>query len=144
MAKVNPYEVSGDIDYEKLIKQFGVSKITPALLKKLGSDNLLVRRGGVYAHRDLKRILSGKFAIVSGRGPSSRMNLGHLAMFRIVRDIQRKTGCFVFIPFSDDEKMLVKGHDYDSVRKAASENAKDILALGFDPKKTKIMFSQKE
>ena len=140
MAKVNPYEVSGDIDYEKLIKQFGVSKITPALLKKLGNDNLLVRRGGVYAHRDLNRILSGKFAIVSGRGPSSRMHLGHLAMFRIVRDIQKRTGCFVFIPFSDDEKMLVMDHDYDSVRKAAVENAKDILALGFDPKKTKIMF----
>ena len=140
MTKVDPYEVSGDIDYEKLIKQFGVSKITPALLKKLGNDNLLVRRGGIYAHRDLNRILSGKFAIVSGRGPSARMHIGHLAMFKVVRDIQKRTGCFVFLPFSDDEKMLVMGHDYDLVRKAAVENAKDILALGFDPKKTKIMF----
>ena len=140
MATVNPYEVSGNIDYENLVKQFGVSKMTPALLKKLGTDNLLVRRGGVYAHRDLGRIMKGKFAIVSGRGPSARMHLGHLAMFNIVRDIQKKTGCFVFLPFSDDEKMLVKGHDFDEVRKAAIENAKDILALGFDPRRTKIMF----
>ena len=140
MAKVDPYEVSGDIDYEKLIKQFGVSKITPALLKRIGTNNLLVRRGGIYAHRDLNRILKGKFAIVSGRGPSAKMHLGHLAMFKVVRDIQKHTGCFVFLPFSDDEKLLVKGYDYDSVRKASIENAKDILALGFDPRKTKIMF----
>ncbi len=140
MAKVNPYEVSGEIDYEKLVKQFGVSKISPALLKKLGTDNLLIRRGGFYAHRDLNKILKGKFAIVSGRGPSSKMHLGHLAMFKAIRDIQKKHGCFVFIPFSDDEKMLVKGHDFNEVRKMAIENAKDILALGFDPKKTKIMF----
>lgn len=140
MAKVNPYEVSGDIDYGKLIKQFGVSKISPALLKKLGTNNLLIRRSGFYAHRDLNKILKGKFAIVSGRGPSSKMHLGHLAMFKAIRDIQKKHGCFVFIPFSDDEKMLVKGHDFDDVRKMAIENAKDILALGFDPRKTKIMF----
>jgi tryptophanyl-tRNA synthetase len=144
MVKVNPYEVSGDIDYEKLIKQFGVSKISPALLKKIGTNNLLVRRGGFYAHRDLNKILNGKFAIVSGRGPSSKMHLGHLAMFKAIRDIQKKHGCFVFIPFSDDEKMLVKGLDYDEVRKMALENAKDILALGFDPKKTKIMFDLKD
>lgn len=140
MAKVNPYEVSGDINYGKLIKQFGVSKISSALLKKIGTDNLLVKRGGFYAHRDLNKIINGKFAIVSGRGPSSKMHLGHLAMFKAIRDIQKKHGCFVFIPFSDDEKMLVKGLDYDEVRKMAIENAKDILALGFDPKKTKIMF----
>jgi len=140
MGKVDPYEVSGDIDYDKLIKQFGVSKITPSLLKKLGTDNLMIRRGGIYAHRDLNKILSGDFAIVSGRGPSSKMHLGHLAMYKIVSDIQKQTGCFVFIPFSDDEKLLVKGEDYDSVRKASVENAKDILALGFDPKKTKIVF----
>jgi tryptophanyl-tRNA synthetase len=140
MVKVDPYEVSGDIDYEKLVKQFGVSKISPALLKKIGTNNLLVKRGGFYAHRDLNKIINGKFAIVSGRGPSSEMHLGHLAMFKAIRDIQKKHGCFVFIPFSDDEKMLIQGYDFNEVRKMAIENAKDILALGFDPKRTKIMF----
>jgi tryptophanyl-tRNA synthetase len=140
MGKVDPYEVSGNIDYEKLVKQFGVSRITPSLLKRLGTDNLLVRRGGFYAHRDLGKITKGKFAIVSGRGPSANMHLGHLAVFKAIRDIQKKTGCFVFIPFSDDEKMLVRNLDYDEVRKMAIDNAKDVLALGFDPRRTKIMF----
>jgi len=64
-------------------------------------------------------------------------------MFRAVVDLQKKHGCFVFIPFSDDEKILVKGTDYVKTQKMSLENAKDILALGFDPKKTKIMFDLK-
>ena len=143
MGKVDPYEVSGDLDYKKLVKQFGVSKITPAILKKLGTKNLLLTRGAFYAHRDLNKILKGKFAIVTGRGPSEKMHIAHLAMFRAVVDLQKKHGCFVFIPFSDDEKILVKGTDYVKTQKMSLENAKDILALGFDPKKTKIMFDLK-
>jgi len=143
MATVNPYEVSGKIDYEKLIKQFGVSKMTSGVLKKLGTDNLLVKRGAVYSHRDMDKILKGKFAIVSGRGPSERMHVAHLAMYKMVADLQKEHGCFVFIPFSDDEKILVKGVDPAKAQKMAIENAKDILALGFDPKKTKIMFDLK-
>ena len=96
MAKVNPYEVSGNIDYEKLVKQFGVSKMTPGILKKLGTENLLLKRGAFYAHRDLNKILKGKFAIVSGRGPSEKMHIAHLAMFKAVADLQKKHGCFVF------------------------------------------------
>ena len=143
MGKVDPYEVSGNIDYEKLVKQFGVSKITPGILKKLGTDNLLLKRGAFYAHRDLNKILNGKFAIVTGRGPSEKMHIAHLALFKAVADLQKKHGCFVFIPFSDDEKILVKGTDYVKTQKMSIENAKDILALGFDPKKTKIMFDLK-
>ena len=143
MGKVDPYEVSGNIDYEKLIKQFGVSRMTPGILNKLGTKNLLLKRGAFYAHRDLNKILKGKFAIVSGRGPSAKMHIAHLAMFKAVVDLQKKHGCFVFIPFSDDEKILVKGTDYVKTQEMAIENAKDILALGFDPRKTKIMFDLK-
>lgn len=138
--KVTPYEVEGKVDYDKLIKQFGVSKLTPAIIKKLNLDNLLVKRGAFYAHRDLDKILGKKFAIVSGRGPSERMHLAHLAMFQVSKDLQDKYGCFVFIPFSDDEKMLVKGLGYEKVKNMAYENAADIIALGFNPKKTEIMF----
>lgn len=138
--KVTPYEVEGKIDYDRLIKQFGVSKLTPKLSKKLGTQNLLIKRDAFYAHRDLDKILSKKFAIVSGRGPSERMHLAHLAMFKVLKDLQDKHGCFVFIPFSDDEKILVKNLDFEATQKIAFENAADILALGFDPKKTEIMF----
>jgi len=36
---VTPWEVSGDIDYGKLIKEFGVSKIDNKLLERI-SDNV--------------------------------------------------------------------------------------------------------
>jgi tryptophanyl-tRNA synthetase len=50
--KVTPSEVSGKIDYGKLIEQFGVSEITEDLLKRL-PDNFMLRRKIFYAHRDL-------------------------------------------------------------------------------------------
>ena len=32
---VNPYEVKGEIDYDKLIKEFGVNKISEEDLKRI-------------------------------------------------------------------------------------------------------------
>ena len=32
---VTPWNVEGDIDYDKLIKRFGTQKITPELLSKI-------------------------------------------------------------------------------------------------------------
>ena len=29
MPKVNPYEVSGKIDYERIVKEFGIQKLNP-------------------------------------------------------------------------------------------------------------------
>ena len=33
--KVTPWEVSGDIDYDKLIKTFGISPLNDAILKRV-------------------------------------------------------------------------------------------------------------
>jgi tryptophanyl-tRNA synthetase len=33
--KVTPWEVSGEIDYERIITEFGVSKIDDSLIEKL-------------------------------------------------------------------------------------------------------------
>lgn len=42
------------------------------------------------------------------------------------------------IQLTDDEKFLWKDLSLDTVRKMTYENAKDIIALGFDPDKTFI------
>jgi len=47
MATVTPWEVKGDIDYSKLIKQFGLSAM--GKLPKVFQDNVLFRRGIVFA-----------------------------------------------------------------------------------------------
>ena len=55
--KVTPYEAEGQIDYGKLINEFGVSKLDNKLieiLKKYTKDlHLFIRRGVFFAHRDL-------------------------------------------------------------------------------------------
>lgn len=63
---VTAFEVSGDIDYSKLIEKFGSKPITPHLLNRL--ENVTVKRGTVdklhrflrreifFSHRDLERI----------------------------------------------------------------------------------------
>ena len=58
---VTPWNVEGDIDYEKLTKQFGTQKISPEILSKIkkitGEDHFMLRRGIFFSHRDLNVIL---------------------------------------------------------------------------------------
>ena len=53
--KVTPWEVSGKIDYDKLIKEFGVKPLPDNLPKQL-TDNILFKRKTVFAHRDFEKI----------------------------------------------------------------------------------------
>ena len=62
---VTPWEVKGAVDYDKLIKEFGVSMIDDSILKRMekhakakGLDlHHFLRRKIFFAHRDLKFIL---------------------------------------------------------------------------------------
>lgn len=45
---VNPWEVKGDVDYDKLVKEFGVQPLSEELIKKIerkaGEMHLYLRR----------------------------------------------------------------------------------------------------
>ena len=139
---VTPYEVKGKIDYGKLVKQFGASQISPTLLKKVRRPHRLLRRKCFYAHRDFDKLLKEKkFCIVSGRGPSASMTLGHLMIYNFIKHMQDVYGCYVFVPFSDDEKFFYQPDlKFKDLKKLNYDNAADIAALGFDPKKTEFFF----
>lgn len=132
---MDAYSVDEKVDYNKLVKEFGASLIDSKLAKRIGHPLV---PGYFFAHRDLDKITQGKFAIVSGRGPSMKMHLGHLMLFKFIKFLQDKFDAFVFIPFSDDEKLLARGLSIDHLKKMDYENLLDILAIGFDPKKTEI------
>ena len=55
--KVTPYEAEGEIDYDKLIREFGVSKIDDKLLNRLKKHtkdlHLFLRRKVFYSFSDL-------------------------------------------------------------------------------------------
>jgi len=121
-VKIGGYEVEGKIgedEYEKVVKEFGASLIDRKLAEKIGHPLV---PGFFFAHRDLDQIIEGKFAIVSGRGPSMHMHLGHLLVFKFVKFLQDKFGAFVFIPFSDDEKLLTRNLKFEDVIRMDYEN----------------------
>lgn len=154
--KVTPWEVEGAVvdgkaqavDYDKLIKEFGTRAITPELLQRFESvtgwrPHPLLRRGTFFSHRELDLILTrfeqGKpFYLYTGRGPSSTsMHLGHLIPFMFTKWLQDVFGCPLVIQLTDDEKFLFKPKlKLEQVRQFAFENARDIIACGFDLEKT--------
>ena len=145
MNKIDPYNVQGALDYDKLIKEFGVKRLDQGTLSKLrGNVPKYIKRGFAYAHRDfdkfISRLESGEpSAIVSGRGPSSHMHIGHLVPLFFLKYFQEEYGCTIYIPISDDEKYYAKDITIDQVIAYAKENLLDIMAVGFDPKKTKVI-----
>merc|ERR1712050_222550 len=90
---------------------------------------------------------SGKpFYLYTGRGPSSAaMHLGHLIPFMMTKWLQDAFNMPLVIQMTDDEKFLWKGVYDDEkgdnlmyFKGLTMENAKDIIACGFDKKKTFI------
>lgn len=153
---VNPWEVqsssSKGVDYDKLIKRFGSSKVDQDLIDRIEKITLksekkihhFIKRGLFFSHREMHRILDlyeqGKpFYLYTGRGPSSQaMHLGHLIPFIMTRYLQEAFDVPVVVQLTDDEKFLWKDLTLEECHSLAKENTKDIIACGFDPDKTFI------
>jgi tryptophanyl-tRNA synthetase len=142
--KVTPWEVSGKVDYDKLVKDFGTSLIDDKIRKKIEKCHPLLRRGVYFSHRDFDKWLKAhesgkKVSVITGRGPSERMQLGHLVPFLVAKSLQDEFDCDVFIPISDDEKFYVKDKlTFEQALKFSEDNILDLIALGFKPGKTFI------
>lgn len=140
---VTPYTVEGDVDYEKLLERFGAERLTDEQAERF-PDHPLLRRRIYYAGRDVDRFLdaaeSGQtHSIVTGRGPSGPMHLGHVMPFYLAKRIQDETGAHVYIPLSDDEKYLLKDQTMAEIHEHTRDNLRDLLAVGFDPERTRIV-----
>ncbi|WP_049922274.1 tryptophan--tRNA ligase [Halopiger djelfimassiliensis] len=142
-STVTPYDVRGEIDYEKLCERFGADPLTDEQVARF-PDHPLVRRRTFYAGRDVDRYLAAAdagdpHAIVTGRGPSGPMHLGHVLPFYLAKRFQEATGATVYVPLSDDEKFLAKAQSFESIGEHTRENLRDVLAVGFDPERTRIV-----
>jgi len=132
-------------DNEELIKKFGAEPIDKLSDKP---DFYAFQTGVLVSHRDFDKFFSAlkkgeKCAIVSGVNASGSLHLGHKPVFDTNLFFQKKYGVRVFIPISDDES-YVSGKVKD--QKKALENslqlAKELIAYGFDPKKTYFIIDQ--
>jgi tryptophanyl-tRNA synthetase len=146
---VTPWEVSGKIDYDKLIREFGTQPLTSEILERIqkhtGTLHPQLQRRIFFSHRDLEWILQRyeageKFVLYTGRGPSGPVHLGHLVPWIFTKHLQDKFDAKLYFQITDDERFLY--HDNFTMtepQKWAYENALDLIALGFELNKTRII-----
>jgi len=82
------------------------------------------------------------FYLYTGRGPSSEsLHLGHLVPFQFTQWLQRVFNVPLVIQLTDDEKFYWKRLTLREAERLGLENAKDIIACGFDVTKTFIFLN---
>ncbi len=151
--KVTPWEVSGSVDYDRLVEEFGTKKIDGELLKRVEKHSkemhLFLRRGFFFSHRDFDLVLEdyekGKgFYLYTGRKPSGPMHIGHLIPMLFTKWLQDVFDVNLYIEITDDEKYVFdRETNWKQIGKWAEENMRDIAAVGFNPEKT-FMFRDRE
>jgi len=146
---VTPWDVTGKVDYDKLVEKFGTQKISEEIIDEMnsiskGNLHVMLRRRVFFSHRDLDLVLKdyreGKgFYLYTGRAPSLGMHIGHLIPFLFTKWLQDVFDVNVYIEVTDDEKFL-RNQDYtlDQTQEWSYENILDIIAVGFNPEKTFI------
>ncbi|XP_071962099.1 tryptophan--tRNA ligase, cytoplasmic-like [Antedon mediterranea] len=150
---VNPWSVVSKsdkgVDYDKLIKRFGSTKIDQVLIDRIAlltkqTPHRFLRRGIFFSQRDMHRLLDRvekqkPFFLYTGRGPSSEaLHLGHIVPFIFTKWLQDAFDVPLVIQLTDDEKFLWKDLKVEEANRLAIENVKDIIAMGFDKDKTFI------
>ncbi len=151
-AVVTPWDVSGDVDYDKLIKEFGTKSLSDELLARLQKHtkdlHFMLRRKVFFSHRDLDWLLSKQekgeqFVLYTGRGPSGHTHVGHMLPWILTKWLQDKFDTELYFQLTDDEKFLNSDKlSMEDTHNFAYENALDIIATGFNPKKTFIFSNQ--
>jgi len=153
-SQVTPWIVTGKIDYLRLIDQFGAELIDNNLLEKFqritGKElHPWLKRGIFFSHRKLNELLDAyecgeTIFLYTGRGPTSEaLHLGHMIPFMFTKWLQDIFDAVLVIQMADDEKYYFKDLEFDEVYRLGFENAKDIIACGFNPEKT-FIFSNRD
>lgn len=146
---VTPWEVEGEIDYARLIEKFGTQPITPELLQRVrrltAEIHPMLKLGYFFSHRDFDWILDKhekgeNFYLYTGRGPSGPVHMGHLMPWFFTKYLQDKFNSKLLFQITDDEKFLFnQNKTREQISQFTCENILDIIAVGFDPKKTRII-----
>lgn len=141
--RVTPWEVEGDINYEKLIKEFGLFPIKQ--LPDIFEKNILFRRKIIFSHRDIQRILESvrdkkKFVMMTGLMPTGKFHLGHMILAQQMIFYQ-KLGAKIYIAVADLEAYNARGQSLEESRKIAIEQyITNYIALGLKPENCEIYF----
>lgn len=142
MTTVTPWEVKGDLNYEKLIKEFGVQPIKnlPQKLK----DNYLFRRNILFAQRDLDKIIDAinnkkKFVVMTGLMPTGKMHIGHMILIKELVFWQ-SIGAKIYITVADIEAYNARNQSLEKSREIAEDYIKNYIAIGLKPENCELYF----
>ena len=141
--EVTPWEVSGDVDYGKLMREFGIEKMPK--LPEIFMENVLFRRGVFFAQRDFEQILEAiknkkPFVMMTGMMPSGEFHLGHMLVGQQLVFYQN-LGAKVYIAVADLEAYNARKKSMKEMRKTAIEQYLiNYVALGLDLKKVDFYF----
>ena len=130
---------------EDLIKRFGAEAMSKLKDKPYFYT---FEKGIIYSHRDFDKFFFAlkkgeKCAILSGFNASGTIHIGHKPVFDTNLFFQKKYGLDVYIPISDDESYLAgKVSTQEEALVNAKKLAKELLAYGFNPKKTFFIIDQ--
>lgn len=130
-------------DYQRMIENFGLEAFDAGAFPE---PNRIMRRGIVFAGRDLKQIaeairLKKKFYVLSGIMPSAeRIHLGTKHVIEQVRYFQEH-GALAYILVADLEAMATRGIPLEEAKeRALNFHIPAYIALGLDPRKTTFYF----
>lgn len=140
---IDPWSADMPEDYLKVVKSFGLEKFS---IGNFPSPNLLMRRGIVFAGRDLKRISDcikngKKFYCLTGIMPTAeKIHFGTKSVIDMVRYFQEQ-GAEIYVLVADLEAAATREVSLEVARKRAKEvYIPTYIALGLDPKKTTFYF----
>lgn len=149
--RVTPWEVKGErVDYDRLLCDLRLKRIDFELRSViraiLGEEHYLIERGVFFAHSSLDSFLKDlregcKPYIFTGRGPSGPLHLGNTVPLMLARWLQGKLNAPLYLQVSDDEKYCLRPDlSFKDVRESARDNIAELLALGFDEERTKVIW----
>jgi len=141
--KVTPWEVEGAVNYDKLIKEFGIKPMPK--LPDFFNENVLFRRKTVYAQRDFDIILDSikhkkNFVMMTGLMPSGKFHLGHMLLAQQIVFYQ-KLGAKIYLAVADLEAYNARQKSLKELREVAIDQyILNYIALGLYPKNCDIYF----
>jgi tryptophanyl-tRNA synthetase len=146
-SSIDPWGETIVEDYVHVLKEFGIEPLAP-ILNQIPSPSMMMRRGVVFGHRDLPRVLDAykkgkEFAVMSGIKPSGEFHLGNLLTAAEIVYFQ-KMGARAFYCIADIEAYEDNNQSLDVSERFAVGNVADVLALGFDPQRGYVYRQSRE
>lgn len=142
-SELTPWSAPEEVDYDRLIKEFGIKKMTN--LPKEFMENMLFRRGTIFAHRDFGLIIEAiknkkPFVMMTGLMPTGELHIGHLMLIKQMVFYQ-KMGAKIYIAVADLEAYNARQKPLTELREVAIEQyLTNYIAAGLDLSKCEVYF----